>query len=79
MHRVHGASEVAHRRAVRPSVRVRRLRGADARLPLLSRTRPAVGARARSLTFSALFVGLSHPSRGLISGLCVSKAVGRSL
>ena len=34
---------------MRPSVRVRRLRGADAGLPLLPRTRPAVDARARGL------------------------------
>ena len=36
-------SEVAPRRAVRPSERVRHLRAADAGLPLLSRAGPAVG------------------------------------
>ena len=37
-------------RAATDRVRVRRLRGADAGLPLLPRTRPAVDARARGLS-----------------------------
>jgi hypothetical protein len=53
---VYGPSEVAHRRAVRPPVRVRHLRGADAGLPLLSRTSAAVDACARGLTAPVRFI-----------------------
>ena len=52
-------SEVAPRRAVRPSERVRHLRAADAGLPLLSRAGSGVGACACGLTLrKGLFVPL---------------------
>ena len=57
MHRVYGSSEVAHRRAVRPPVRVQHLRGADAGLPLLSRTSSAVDACARGLILACRALG----------------------
>jgi len=49
VHRVHGCPEDAPRRAVRPSVRMWHLRGANAAVPLLSRAGAGLVSSVRGL------------------------------
>ena len=57
MHRVHGGAQIAPCGAVRPSARVRALRGQHEELPLLSHARPVLADGTASVIQGGVRVG----------------------